>query len=1391
MLDLTDEDFLNVSNVTGRIFEMGVLRSGQSIATDVCPNPQFLSSSMSGKHVWLNASNVRDLSERIRHFHSAFADDPTSTSACVLIRDSVQVALPSLKDYRVILTVPKGGLVRQLQSDNTWQVVRSPEKLRVMYLASVADKVSAEAGLLTARILSAARKDSTQKAKLPRMMFSGRAAATKANILFDSGASVNFVSAKFAKQTGISISPTAQTVRLANDVVVEEVLGEATVYVQLGAFHKPVKCFVMNLLFEVDLILGEEFMSKYNCILHYGKNCVMIQKGKRHITVNSPALPRTLLTVDADSNESVLSYSQLKRMSRKGACVYLAVLKPLDADGGAPFVAATAAGPVDGVAEPTTDVDGVAEPTAGPSPLAPMPRVQPVQPINPVSSEKKWVSDLLSEFSEVFQDPLPVGLPPERAEGHSIPTEPGHPPTYRPMYRLSPLEYRELEKQVTAFLKAGILEMSQSPYGAPVLFVPKPNGRGLRLCVDYRALNSITVKNRHTIPRIDDLLDAVSGSQYFTSLDLTSGYHQILISEDDRPKTAFRTPFGHFQFKVLIEGLTNAPATFQSVMNSIFSPYIKKFVVVYLDDILIFSKSEAEHKAHVRLVLEVLQRERFFVAKAKSRFAQTEIQYLGHLVNAQGVRPDPKKVSAVQSWPVPQNVRDVRSFLGLCNYFRKFIDQYASIAVPLTNLTRKSVGWTWTGRCQDAFEKLKRSLLEAPLLRTPDESKPYEVVTDASDYGLGAVLLQEGHPVAFESRKLNSAELNYTVTEKEMLAVVHALRVWRCYLEGAEFTVFTDHVSNTFFQTQPNLSRRQARWSEFLQRFGVIKYEYRKGERNVADALSRTDVTASLLPSVDSDKALPFGAVVATADVATSSRGMFQNRIVPGPVNSVRGDQSAYVPTFDLSPSLLKSLLISSRSLSEKVQRDANWADSNQLSTTWEGLVLKKESQIVVPDDVDLQRQIIAEYHDSPFAGHYGIEKTRKAVGRYFWWSSLTKDVTKYVSCCVLCQRNKSKRHKPFGALQPLPVPDQPWHTVTFDFIVKLPKTERGNDSICVFVDKLTKMVHFVACREELSAKDFAELYVDQIWRLHGLSREFITDRDSRFTSAFWKGVTELIGTRHAMSSSFHPQTDGQSERVNQTLETFLRHYVSVELNDWDTLLSRAEFAHNSAFHSSVGQTPFVLNFGFQPRTPPVGTLEDQHPESVAFVERWQAALAFARNRLIAAQQRQKALADQHRTEKVYSVGDKVLLNTKYLTIKHSETNRKLLPKWIGPFEVVQVVGPVAYKLKMNPGWRVHPVFHVSLLEPYRTDGRVQPPPPPIEMEGVLEYEVDTILAHRFRGRRHPRASYLIAWKGYGPEHNSWEPERNVVNAPEVVADYWRRLAERQEGLGASLLLSM
>jgi hypothetical protein len=274
------------------------------------------------------------------------------------------------------------------------------------------------------------------------------------------------------------------------------------------------------------------------------------------------------------------------------------------------------------------------------------------------------------------------------------------------------------------------------------------------------------------------------------------------------------------------------------------------------------------------------------------------------------------------------------------------------------------------------------------------------------------------------------------------------------------------------------------------------------------------------------------------------------------------------------------------------------------------------------------------------------MSRTWVAVGRMFWWKSLAGDtVVKFLYTCVACQRNKARCHKPYGLLQPLPVPEKPWHTVTFDFIVKLPKTSRNNDSICVFVDKLTKLVHFVACKEEVSAKELADLYADHVFCLHGLSRDFITDRNPRFTSAFWQEVTILLGTRTVMLSSFHPQTDGQTERVNQTLETYLRHFVSVGLNDWDTLLSRAEFAQNAAINETIHTAPFKLTHGYHPRTPVGEVIKVVNPASAAFVERLQSSLSFARKCLIAAQQRQKAFVDKNRVEKTLKVGDKVLLS--------------------------------------------------------------------------------------------------------------------------------------------------
>ncbi|GJP48756.1 hypothetical protein CLOM_g8031 [Closterium sp. NIES-68] len=815
---------------------------------------------------------------------------------------------------------------------------------------------------------------------------------------------------------------------------------------------------------------------------------------------------------------------------------------------------------------------------------------------------------LAEEYNEVFE-PIPEGLPPDRAVGHTIPVEPGKAPPFRPLYRLSPAEYEEAKLQIKDYLDKGWIEPSASPYGAPILFVHKKGG-GLRMCVDYRALNKITIKNRYPLPRIEDLFDRLQGAQWFSALDLAQGYHQLRITDEDVPKTAFRTPFGHFQWRVLSFGLTNAPASFQRAMNDVFREALGEFVLVYLDDILVYSKTEAEHTQHLKWVLGKLREHKYFARLWKCHFYKRELEYLGHIVGNNGLKVDPKKVTAVQEWPVPQDVGQVRSFLGLANYFRRFLENYSTIVAPLTALTRKGWAWEWTSECQQAFEEVKRRLTSAPVLVLPDPGKPYEVVTDASTVGIGAVLLQEGRPVAFESRKLSPAEQRYTTTEQELLAVVHALRTWRCYLEGVDFVVTTDHCPNTYFSTQTTLTRRQARWAELLSGF-TFEIRYRAGATNLADPLSRQPIGEATGLS-DTEHATVFAAcfnVLAVAKVSEITFSGFLKRIRAG----------YHIDSWFQNPQNMKALV-------------------------WEHELWWHGKEIVVPHVGGLRNDILTEVHTTRYNGHLGINKTRWILREVYWWPGVGKDVQQFVARCDACARNKPDTQKPGGLLQPLEIPDEPWESVSLDFITDLPKTREGHTAILVFVDRLTKMVHFVPTTTDVSAEDTARLFVSHIFRLHGLPRVLVSDRDPRFTSRFWQEVTRKLGTKLKMSSAFHPQTDGQTERTNRTLEQMLRSFISPMQDDWDELLPLVEFAVNNSVHDSTREKPFILNCGRHPTTPAthgIGGLKI--PAAKDFVARQQEALKSARRWLEIAQQRQKSYADMKRREISYEVGDKVL----------------------------------------------------------------------------------------------------------------------------------------------------
>ena len=427
---------------------------------------------------------------------------------------------------------------------------------------------------------------------------------------------------------------------------------------------------------------------------------------------------------------------------------------------------------------------------------------------------------LLEKYKSVFPPELPPGLPPDRNTGHVISLEPGSVPPYRRNRRMSPAEVELCGTYIKELLDKGFITPSNSPYGAPVMFVPKPAG-GYRVVCDWRALNNITVKNRYPLPRIDETLDRLGGATIFSSLDLNSGYFQIRISPEDAHKTAFTTPLGQYEFKVLGQGLANSPATFQSVMNRIFAPHLHKFVVVYLDDIMVYSKSPEEHLEHLEIVLKILQENQFYTKPEKCTFNTQEVKFLGHIVGRGGLKVDPRKVAVVKDWPTPKDATEIRQFLGLTNYFRKFIKDYSSTAAPLMDLTRKDVDVKseWNSLHDTAFTELKDALTSAPLLVLPDFTQPFELVSDASLRGTGAVLLQKDRIIAFTSKKFSPAEKNYTTMEQEMLGVVNALTEWRCYFGGSLLTLVTDHNPLQYFDTKEDLSRRLARWSEFMAQF--------------------------------------------------------------------------------------------------------------------------------------------------------------------------------------------------------------------------------------------------------------------------------------------------------------------------------------------------------------------------------------------------------------------------------------------------------------------------------------------------------------------------------------------------------------------------------------------
>jgi transposase InsO family protein len=831
--------------------------------------------------------------------------------------------------------------------------------------------------------------------------------------------------------------------------------------------------------------------------------------------------------------------------------------------------------------------------------------------------------------------------------------------------------------------------------------------------VDFRHLNALTIKNKYPLPVIDELLDELAGSQWFTSLDLRSGYHQIRMAAGEEYKTAFQTHHGHFEYKVMPYGVTGGPATFQGLMNDILATFLRKFVLVFVDDILIYSKNLQEHVQHLEKVFAVLLEHKLKVKKSKCTFAQQEILYLGHLISPNGVSTDRKKVEPILAWKQPQNVKELRSFLGMTGYYRKFIKGYGVISRTLTDMLKKGAPYFWNSDREEAFQALKQALVSTPVLALPDFSKTFVIETDACSRGVGAVLLQNGHPLAFISKALGPRHLGLSTYEKECLAILLAIDKWRSYLQHGEFVIRTDQRSLIHLDDK----RLTTPWQhKALTKLLGLSYKivYKKGVDNrVADALSRHI-------HADTEELLVTSQCKPTWLVSVA-QGYLQ-------------DQAA--------AQLLAKLSVQSVQGNYKLIQG----------------IIRYKNRIWIGQNPTLQQDILHALHSSPIGGHSGFHASYHRVKHLFAWPGMKQQVKNFVAACTVCQQAKSERVAYPGLLEPLKVPDGAWQVVTMDFINGLPKSS-GYDCIMVVVDKFSRYAHFIPLKHPFTALSVAQAYVKEVYRLHALPVAIVSDRDPVFTSTLWQELFRLTQTELRMSSARHPETDGQTERVNQCLEGFLRCFVSSCQKQWVQWIHLAEFWYNTTLHSVLGKTPFEVLYGHAPRHFGVDVVEScKVPDLQQWLLNRETMTQLLHQHLSRQQQRMKNQADKHRTEREFGVGDQVYLKLQpYVqTSVAKQGTRKLAFRYYGPFQVLQRVGKVAYKLALPETSQIHPVIHVSQLK--RAIGPstpVQPVLPEVLQEHI---EPDMILGTRWRRTGQvSECQVLVRWKGLSDDLATWE----------------------------------
>ena len=943
------------------------------------------------------------------------------------------------------------------------------------------------------------------------------------------------------------------------------------------------------------------------------------------------------------------------------------------------------------------------------------------------------VVELLTEFQDIFVK-HDGDLGRTNLVEHHIDTGRQRPIRQRP--RKHPLGQREeIKEQVSKMLDKGIIEPTDSPWASNVVLVRKKDG-SQRFCVDYRQLNAVTIKDAYPLPRIDETLDALSGAKWFSTLDLASGYWQVGLDKDAKAKSAFLADGGLYAWNVMPFGLCNAPATFERLMDKVLAGLQWEILLVYLDDLIIFGKSIPEEITRLRQVFQRLRQANLKLKASKCHLFRTQVSYLGHEVSSEGVSTQQDKIEAIRTWPTPTNVSEVRSFLGLASYYRRFVEGFARIAKPLHQLTEKGHAgqFGWSSVCQAAFDELKQRLMCAPILAYPNPEGEFILDTDASKDGIGGVLsqVQNGHErvIAYGSKVLSKAERNYCVTRRELLAVVTYLKHFRQYLYGRHVTVRTDHGALRWLTNFKQPEGQLARWLEVISEYD-IEIVHRAGRSHAnADALSRKpcrqcgkadteewsgqdleklngeqDVLGSPDTSVKSEDVigrnhielencdgrvnmLQFTDSSFMDKLKTNQRNDQNLRVI---VDAVENGQKPSREELSALPSSVKVLL---GHWDQLEVRDGilyrKWESNDGKRTNW---------RIVLPRE--MRNEILGELHSAPTAGHLGMNKTLSKVRHRFYWVGMRTDIRSFIRQCPTCNRNKPGGRKRRAPLQQR-MCGGPMERIALDIMGPLPTTDNGNKYVLVIADYFTKFVEAYAIPNE-KAETVSQKLVDEFICRYGIPEEIHTDQGRNFESKIFQNVCQLLGIRKTRTTAYNPKSDGMVERFNRTLVSILVTMLEPEKHqkDWDKYLPMVTSAYRSTVHETTKETPNMMMFGREVTLPiDVMYKEPKDDEDKDYTQELRERLDRTYERVREQGQtelrRQKRNYDKRSHGKLYEVGNFVWLRN---NTRKKGLNPKLFSKWTGPYKIISRLSDVTYRIQLSP--RTKPsVVHFDRLKP-------------------------------------------------------------------------------------------